>query len=264
MAKILLIGDMVGCGRLAVGAQMSVLQPMGHSVSNLPTALVSNNFCYKQYAILDTTEYMRESIAMWDRLGFVFDVISVGFIASDLQAELLYDFLCQQRAKGAYVLVDPIMADGGKFYSGLSEANVHRLKRLISLADLIVPNYTEACYLTQIPFSKEGLSESAAKTLLEALKAESKGSILVTSCQVLGKPHVIGYDAKTGHNLFLPYREVPVNFSGTGDIFTAMLLGKLLKGKSLPAATQITIEQLSALIDTNQDVENKFEGLPIS
>lgn len=264
MAKILLIGDMVGCGRLAVGAQMSVLQPMGHRISNLPTALVSNNFCYRKYALLDTTDYMRESIATWAQLGFVFDVICVGFIASDLQAELLYDFLSEQKGKGAFILVDPIMADGGEFYSGLGEANVHRLSRLIALADLIVPNYTEACYLTQTPFCAEGMDERSAHALLESLKGKCRGSILVTSCSVDGRAHVVGYDVHTDKMLRLPYREVPVNFSGTGDIFTAMLLGKLLKGKSLEAATQITIEQLSALIDTNQDVENKFEGLPIS
>ncbi|MCF0199755.1 MAG: phosphomethylpyrimidine kinase, partial [Bacteroidaceae bacterium] len=86
--KILLVGDLVGYGRLAISAQASVLTPKGYSVAYLPTALVSNNFCYQQYAMLDTTEYMRQSIATWQQLGFNFDVVSIGFIASDEQAAM--------------------------------------------------------------------------------------------------------------------------------------------------------------------------------
>ncbi|MCF0197279.1 MAG: phosphomethylpyrimidine kinase, partial [Bacteroidaceae bacterium] len=124
MAKILLIGDIVGHGRLAVGAQTSVLTPLGHSVANLPTALVSNNFCYEHYAMLDTTDYMRQTIATWTTLGFVFDFISIGFIASDEQASLLTSFCREQKAKGATILVDPIMADNGSLYSGLGQDTV--------------------------------------------------------------------------------------------------------------------------------------------
>lgn len=264
MAKILLIGDLVGYGRLAVGAQMSVLQPMGHSVANLPTALVSNNFCYQHYAMLDTTTYMRQSIQTWDSLGFLFDVIMVGFVASDKQAELIATFCQEQKKRGAYILVDPIMADNGSLYSGLGTETISRLRTIVSLADLTVPNYTEACLLTNTPFRPNGLTINEVRPIIDQLREMGANSILITSCQVDGKAHVVGYDHQHDAYLQLPYREIPVQFSGTGDIFTAMLMGKLLGGKSLTAATQITMEQLSALIDTNQDVENKAEGLPLS
>ena len=263
MAKILLVGDIVGYGRLAVGAQMSVLQPMGHSVANLPTALISNNFSYQQYALLDTTQYMRQTMQTWSRLGFVFDVISIGFVASDAQADMLIDFCMEQKRRGAIVVVDPIMADNGRLYSGLSDDTIARLRRIVSLADITVPNYTEACYLTGTPFHAEGLTESQTGMLTDGVRRLGARSVLITSCHVDGKACVIGYDAQTDQLSALPYREVPVQFHGTGDIFSAMLIGKILKGKPLLTAAQITMEQLSALIDTNQDAEHKAEGLPL-
>ena len=54
---------------------MPVLTHMGHHIYNLPTALVSNTLDYGRFEILDTTDYMRNTIGVWKALGFSFDVI---------------------------------------------------------------------------------------------------------------------------------------------------------------------------------------------
>ena len=261
--NILIIGDIVGHGRLAVLAQSSVLSPLGHKISNLPTALVSNNFCYGKYAMLDTTEYMRQSIETWEALGFVFDVISIGFIASDLQAELLASFCAKQKEMGAMVIVDPIMADNGTLYNGVGVETIDRLRKVVSLADLTVPNYTEACLLTDTEFHESGFRKEEIKPVIDKICALGAKSVLVTSAHIDEKPYVVGYDHKNEKYLSLPYREVPVQFSGTGDIFTAMLISRLVKGNSLTIASTITMEQLSAMIEIHYDAEDKNEGLPM-
>ncbi len=260
--KILLVGDCVGYGRLAITAQASVLTPKGHSVSYLPTALVSNNFCYQQYAMLDTTEYMRQTLEVWRRLNFRFDVISIGFVASNEQADMLCEYCESQKANGAMVVVDPIMADNGSLYSGIGEETVERLRRMIAISDIAVPNYTEACYLAGCQYRENGLDKEEVPTIIDKLRSLGAKSILITSSKVEGDACVVGYDNQTGEYLHIPYREVPVEFSGTGDIFSARMISTLLKGRTLKAAAQITMERLSALIDTYQDVENKLEGIP--
>lgn len=260
--NILLIGDMVGHGRVAITAQASVLTPKGNRVAYLPTALISNNFGYQQYAFLDTTSYMRDAIRVWKNIGFTFSIISIGFVASDEQADLLIDFCREQHALGAKIVVDPIMADNGRLYSGIGEETIMRLRKMLSIADIAVPNYTEACYLANQPFSAQGLTESSMMTLIDDVRRLGAKSVLITSSKVNQSPCVVGYDADAQQYMQLPYREVPVDFSGTGDIFSAKLIGTLLKGKSLQAAAQITMEKLSALIDTYQDEPNKLEGLP--
>ncbi|MCF0199003.1 MAG: bifunctional hydroxymethylpyrimidine kinase/phosphomethylpyrimidine kinase, partial [Bacteroidaceae bacterium] len=160
------------------------------------------------------------------------------------------------------IVVDPIMADNGRLYSGIGADTVDRLRRMVSLADIALPNYTEACYLTETEFHSAGLQAGETRPLVDRMLAMGAKSVLVTSCRVGEQPCVIGFDAEQQQYMQIPYREVPVFFSGTGDIFSARLIATLLRGRSLQAAAVITMEKLSALIDTYQYEENKNEGIP--
>ena len=80
--NILIINDLPGYGKVALAAMLPILSNFGHSVYNLPTALVSNTLDYGKFTILDTTEYMKKSIAVWKELGFSFDCITTGFLAA--------------------------------------------------------------------------------------------------------------------------------------------------------------------------------------
>ena len=77
--NILIINDMPGYGKVALAAMLPILSHMGHNIYNLPTALVSNTLDYGKFTILDTTDYMKKSIAVWKELGFSFDCITTGF-----------------------------------------------------------------------------------------------------------------------------------------------------------------------------------------
>ena len=52
---------------------LPVLSHMGYRIHNLPTALVSDTLNYPKFYIHDTTEYVRQSLAIWEELGFEFD-----------------------------------------------------------------------------------------------------------------------------------------------------------------------------------------------
>ena len=146
--NILIIGDMPGYGKMGLAGMLPILSNMGHSVYNLPTALVSNNFDYGTFALMDTTQYIGETIQAWQSLGFQFDCITTGFLASADQAELLQSFIRSQRREGLLVVTDPIMGDGGKLYNGSTQETVDNMRRFIGAADVVVPNLTEAQFLT--------------------------------------------------------------------------------------------------------------------
>ena len=80
--QILLVNDLPGYGKVALAAMMPVLAHMGHITYNLPTALVSNTLDYGKFEIQDTTHFMRNTLKVWQELGFTFDAISTGFIVS--------------------------------------------------------------------------------------------------------------------------------------------------------------------------------------
>ena len=153
--NILIIGDMPGYGKMGLAGMLPILSNMGHSVYNLPTALVSNNFDYGKFSVLDTTAYMEETIRVWQTLGFQFDCITTGFLASAAQVDLLRDFIDSQRKEDFLVITDPIMGDEGKLYNGVTEETVEDMRRLIGVADVIVPNLTEAEFLTGLYLGRE-------------------------------------------------------------------------------------------------------------
>ena len=261
--QILLINDVAGYGKVATAAMLPILSYMGYPTYNLPTALVSNTLDYGTFNLLDTTDYITGVLPVWKALGFHFDAISTGFIASERQARIVAAFCKEQAATGTTIFVDPIMGDEGKLYNGVTEATIGHMREMIAVADLIFPNYTEACYLTGTPYRPEGLSMQQANALLDALRTFCSKSVLITSIPVEGKPAVAGYNHKSGQHFLLPYTEIPVHFPGTGDIFSAVLIGRLLNGDSLRKATRDGIDTVYRLIDRNKDNADKNRGIPI-
>lgn len=87
--QILLINDIAGYGKVATAAMLPILSYFGHPVYNLPTALVSNTLDYGKFRILETTDYIKDVFPIWKELGFHYDSIATGFIASERQAKLI-------------------------------------------------------------------------------------------------------------------------------------------------------------------------------
>ena len=142
--KILLINDLAGYGKVALSAMIPVLSHMKYEIFSLPTAIVSNTLDYGKFDILDTTDYMKNTLEVWKQLEFEFDAISTGFIVSKEQTELITDFCKAKSAEGITIFTDPIMGDEGSLYNGISEETVSLMRKLVSVSDYTVPNYTEA------------------------------------------------------------------------------------------------------------------------
>ena len=263
--NILIIGDMPGYGKIGMAAVLPILSNMGHSVYNLPTALVSNNFDYGKFSVLDTTAYMREAIQVWRELGFQFDCVTTGFLASADQVDLLRGFIDSQRKEDFLVVTDPIMGDGGKLYNGSTRDTVDNMRRFLGVSDVIVPNLTEGEFLTGLFEGEEALTGEQARQVLGGLLACGPKSVVVTSGREreTGRHVVWGFDGGTGEYFTVPYRFIKAHFPGTGDIFTSLLTGQLLDGRSLPQAVQKAVDLLERLIFLEQDVAERNNGIRI-
>ena len=241
--KLLLINDMAGYGKVALSAMIPVLSHMKYEVFNLPTAIVSNTLDYGKFDILDTTDY----------------------IVSKEQTELVTEF-CKARAeKGVTIFTDPIMGDEGKLYNGITEETIDLMRELISAADYIVPNYTEAAYLTELPYKEDGVTEEEYHTMIDKLRAFGAKSIVITSAKIAGTDcrSVVGYDHKKEEYFKVDFEEIPVHFPGTGDIFSAVFIGKLMSGKDLQTATAEAMDAVKSMIGKNADNVDKYKGIPL-
>lgn len=263
MQRILLINDMCGYGKVATAAMLPILSYMGVPTYNLPTALVSNNLEYGKFEILETTDYIKNSFPIWKELGFRYDAIATGFITSERQAKIVSDYCREQAADGTAIYVDPIMGDEGKLYNGITPGTINAMRQMVAVAHLCFPNYTEACYITGVPFSAEGVTLCEAYDIVDRLCRIGSRSVLVTSIRIDGQTSVAGYNADTDEHFVLTYDEIPVRIPGTGDIFSAIVIGHLLNGDTLQVATRFAMDNVRTLIDLNKDMEDKYRGIPL-
>ena len=274
MKQILLINDVVGYSHVGMVAMLPIRTHFGHSTYNLPTALVSNTLDYGRFNVLETTSYMRGAIPVWRQLGFHFDAVCTGLMFSEEQADLVDGYCEQLHREGTAVIVDPIMGDGGRLYNGMSERSVDLMRRMVAVADLTIPNFTEACYLTGTPYRPEGLTPDEARRMLDAIVALGARAALITSARVDGQSCVVGVQSHefslqglepdTHDTCFrLDYEEIPVAFHGTGDIFSAVLIGHLMNGDTLKDSTQAAMNVVSNLIERNRDLPDKCCGIPV-
>ncbi len=259
--KLLLVNDLPGVGKVALGAMIPILSYLGFSVHNLPTAIVSNTLDYGDFHILDTTDYMKETIEVWTRLGFSFDAVATGFITTSEEIKLV-EKLIASYAKKPYVMVDPIMGDHGTLYNGIDESRIALMRTLVGQSDLSLPNLTEANFLTR----GEG-DDYVTRTVMEEIRTGMKKlgakSYLVTSVHLReGGHYMFGYDHVTDEYFEIPYEKLPYNFPGTGDVFSAILLAAILRGDSLKTAAKRAHHFIAYAIEKNREfTENVHEGL---
>ena len=260
--KVLLINDIAGYGKVALSAMLPILSYKGFNLYNLPTAIVSNTLNYEKFRIEDTTDYLEETLKIWKDLNFSFDVISTGFIFTKKQMEIISKFCEEQSKKGVLIFNDPIMADNGELYSGISPDTVDYMKNIISVSDVTMPNYTESCLLTKTKY-KEGISTEEINSIINKIREIGVKSVIVTSIPSVETKMVAGFDSKINEYFYLPYEEIPTYFPGTGDIFSSVIISETLEGKSLKVATEKAMKIVKEIVFENKDQEDKKKGIHI-
>lgn len=272
--RIVLFNDLPGYGKVALAAMVPLFSRMGHFPYQVPTAVVSNTLDFGKFRIQDMTDYMRDTIKVWDELGFDPDCICTGFVLSEEQVELIGDYIRSRKPRineiqnvnnGRLVMVDPIMADGGKLYNGIGMERVAAMRKLVSYSDVMVPNMTEAGFLTGICPGRERASASELRELVDGLHKLSGKSVVITSAQdsETDEHLVCGYDHKSGQYFRVPFTFLPVRVAGSGDIFSTVMTGKLLNGESLEAAVREAVRVLTTLIQENQSHLDEYKGILI-
>lgn len=263
--KLLLMGDMVGNGNIALSVMIPILTQMKYEIYNIPTSFISNNFNYGKFSILDTTKYLKETIEVWEKLDFKYDAIFVGYIASSEQANVIIDFCKKKAFENNIIFIDPIMADNGTLYNGIGEDTVRNMKKLISVADYIMPNYTEASYLSGIKYEKDGLSIEDYHNMIDILREYGVKSVIITSAKVKGENNrcSIGYDIKENSYFKIDYDEINTIVYGTGDIFSSLFIGKMMSGENMYNSTKYAMDTVREMIRLTIDDSDLHRGIPI-
>lgn len=246
--KVAVINDLSGLGRCSLTAAISVLSAMGIQTCPLPTAILSSQTEYPSYYCYDFTDKMDYFRQEWKKLGTCFSGIYTGYIASVPQIKEIFHFLDTFQTPDTFLLVDPVMGDDGMTYDMYTSEFLSAMKELTARADVITPNITEFCLLTDMDYNTLQNSSLSLHQLISCLKdashtltAERTKKILITGIRFTTDDGIpkIGNLLLDGSSHFLSaFPCCDGSYSGTGDLFASCITGGLARGTSLTEMMQ--------------------------
>ncbi len=255
--RVLAVNDISCVGKCSLTATLPILSACGVECNVLPTAILSTHTGgFTGYTFRDLTEDIPDILRHWKSLRLQFDYIYSGYLGSieqiDLVLSLAKDFLC----KGGKLVVDPVMGDNGTLYDGFTQAYVEKMRALCTAADFILPNQTEACYLSGLPYP---LTEATATDALRKL-AKLCPQPIITG--VASEKGISTYYLDNGRPTARTHENVEGFFCGAGDVFASAFVGCLANGKTEAQAIALASEFAADCIRRSAtEVSDKRYGL---
>lgn len=245
MKRILTVQDISCVGKCSGTVAVPVLSAMGIEAALLPTAVLSTHTGLKGFTFRDLTDDIPAIGAHWQQLGLTFAAFYSGYLGSIRQVQMIRNLFSSLKQPGDFVLVDPVMADYGRFYTGFGPEFAREMCKLCSEADLVVPNLTEACFLDEFPYEDE-MPLERQKELVRRLSSRGMKQVVLTGVrtteQTIGAMY---YEAESDTFDISQTERIDAVFHGTGDLFASALLGGILNGLSVPEAMDLAVRYIA-------------------
>ena len=269
--KIAVINDLSGFGRCSLTAAISVISAMGVQPCPLPTAILTAQTGYPDYYCDDYTDKMELFRSYWEKMGQRFDGIYTGFVAGERQILQIFRFLDTFRTQENFLLVDPVMGDNGKTYDLFTPPLLREMRRLALDADIITPNLTELCLLTEQDHGKIARIQDPASLMEKVaclgreLCAQGPRHVIVTGIQFRDEK-----DTEQMGNLYVTPSEsrlfsfphIGGSYSGTGDLFASCIAAGAARNMDLGRAIQLAGTFLeTGLADTVREKIPRNDGI---
>ena len=220
--KIAVINDMSGFGRCSLTVALPIISYLGIQCCPVPTSILSNHMGFEEYFSDDYTEKMEEYIGKWRKLGLKFEGITSGFLGSRAQIETVINFIEEFGGGRTKVVIDPVMGDNGRIYATYTEEMCGEMRRLIKYADIITPNLTECCRLTDTVYKKEGWKEAELYGMAVKLLDQGPEKVVITG--IPQGEFIASYAAEKGKEpKMIQVHKAGTERSGTGDVFASII-----------------------------------------
>lgn len=265
--KVMTVHDVSCFGRCAHTVIIPVMSALGVQTVPLPTALLSTHTGgFDGFTFLDLTDQMAKIHAHWEDLGIAFDGVYTGFLGSEQQIGAVKTIAEKTKADNpsALFLADPVMGDDGEKYKTYTSSMCLLTRELLKDADIITPNLTEACILTDTPY-KAHFDDGELASLLDRLSALTHGSIVITGICGVGKNSGLIYTVFRDSSVSfgkVAAKYIDANYPGTGDVFSSVLMSRLLYGNPLKESIELAGNLVSAISEYTFDCGTPIrEGL---
>lgn len=252
--RLAMINDIAGFGRCSTTVSLPIISCMQVQVCPVPTSVLSNHLGFSSCFFEDYTPHMREYLQVWKNLGISFDGLYCGFLGSVEQIAIVEEFL--DDFQPPFFLLDPVMGDHGRAYSTISTEHCDLLRRLVARANLITPNITEACLLTDTPYHDGSWCEYDLYQICEELSQLCPGKIVITGLQ--NEDYFLNYIWQKGKRQTYTSRRTGQSRPGTGDIFSSILAADALNGIPLESSVQKASDFVALCIQGSETA-----GIPV-
>lgn len=228
--SVLAIHDMSGFGRCALTVVIPMLSSFGLQAVPVPTAVLSTHTGgFTDFSFYEMTSFMKETLSHYKSLGLSFDCIYSGYLGNEAQADITAEYI-KAFGDGKLVVVDPAFGDDGKLYSNLNRGMVDEMRKLITYADVITPNFTEAAFLLGENPQVE-ISASEAEEWSKKLSGFGPRYSVITGIHSGDNILTVGYNKNNDCTTVISSQKYPASYPGCGDVFASFVVGCMLSGK---------------------------------
>ena len=257
--KILTIQDISCVGQCSLTVALPILSACGVETCVLPSAVLSTHTAgFTGFTFRDLTEDMPAIMDHWCKENIKFQAIYTGYLGSIRQIDIVKEIFTQTAAEGCVTIVDPAMADNGSLYSIFDMAYVEAMKGLCAKADYVVPNITEACFLTGVEYKTE-YDRAYIDSLLSGLTGLGCKKVILTGVSYTpGKTGIVVYEK--GEYAYYEHEKLPNSCHGTGDIYASAFVGALVRGKTAYDAAAIAANYTMDCIRYTATLDNHWYG----
>lgn len=259
--KLAVISDLTGYGRCSMAVALPVISALHVQACPVPTAIFSNHTAFPTWHSVDYTPHMQDYLRGWEDLQLHFDGIYSSYLGSVDQVHIVADFIRQQKENphAPLVIVDPVMGDHGTAYAAITPQLCYALRTLTSMADLITPNLTEACLLTDSDYALYEHSPADSgiyDALLAKLAAMGPSQIIITGIPIENKLRNLVYD-----NGRISVCDTPVKGErrpGTGDLFASIISACTVRNYPLADAVTLAANFIATCANASHEA-----GIPV-
>ena len=258
--KILTIQDISCVGQCSLTVALPILSAAGIETCILPSAVLSTHTAgFTGFTVRDLTGDIPAIAAHWRREGISFDAIYTGYLGSSEQITYVRSIFDTLRKPGGLRIVDPAMADNGKLYPAFDAAYVEAMKTLVFGADIILPNITEACFLTGMEYRKS-YDGVYIDNLLDRLSASGAKTVVLTG--VGYAPERTGVAVReNGETRYYEHRKISKGCHGTGDVYASAFVGALGNGLGTYEAAVLAANYTVKCIELTKDDPEHWYGV---
>ncbi len=246
MKRVATVQDISCFGKCSLTVALPIISAMGVECSVVPTAVLSTHTGgFSGYTFRDLSEDIPKISEHWKSINLKFDALYTGYLGSAEQIDMMKELFATFGSSDTLKFVDPAMADNGKLYTGFGDEFPKKMRELCSVADIIVPNMTEATLMLGEQFCRD-YSMDYVEQLLKRLCSMGCRQAVLTGVIIErdGKrlQGAVAYNDESGEYCEYFAEDIPYSFHGTGDVFSSALCGAMVLGNSMERSLEIAVE----------------------